>query len=49
LTACYRPIIEGAGSVVTDWDGCSLTLVSGTRVAAAGSRALLEVALERIA
>jgi inositol-phosphate phosphatase / L-galactose 1-phosphate phosphatase / histidinol-phosphatase len=38
--ACFRPIIEGAGGVVTDWDGQPLTLASGPRVLAAATRDL---------
>lgn len=34
--ACFRPIIEGAGGVVTDWEGSALTLRSGPRILAAG-------------
>jgi inositol-phosphate phosphatase / L-galactose 1-phosphate phosphatase / histidinol-phosphatase len=43
--ACYRPIVEGAGGVVTDWRGARLTLNSGPRVLAAGSAALHEAAM----
>jgi histidinol phosphatase-like enzyme (inositol monophosphatase family) len=35
--ACFRPIIEGAGGVVTDWEGRPLTLESGMRVLAAAT------------
>lgn len=35
--ACFRPIIEGAGGIVTDWEGRPLTLESGTRVLAAAT------------
>lgn len=35
--ACFRPIIEGAGGIITDWDGRPLTLASGPRILAAGS------------
>jgi inositol-phosphate phosphatase / L-galactose 1-phosphate phosphatase / histidinol-phosphatase len=35
--ACFRPIIEGAGGVVTDWEGRPLTLDSGPRVLAAAT------------
>jgi len=35
--ACFRPIIEGAGGVVTDWEGRALDLDSGTRVLAAAT------------
>ncbi len=43
--ACYRPIIEGAGGVVTDWEGRPLTLASEPRVLAACSAVLHERAL----
>ena len=33
------PVIEGAGGIMTDWEGRSLTLRSGARVLAAGDRA----------
>ncbi len=46
--ACYRPIIEGAGGVVTDWQGRPLTLASGPRVLSAGNAALHERALEAV-
>ncbi len=35
--APFRPIIEGAGGVITDWQGQPLTLASGNQVLAAGS------------
>lgn len=47
--AGYRPIIEGAGGVVTDWTGAAITLHSGPQIIAAGSAALHQQALERIA
>ena len=34
------PVIEGAGGVMTDWDGRALTLASEGRVVAAGDPAL---------
>jgi len=37
--ASFRPIIEGAGGIITDWDGNPITLASGPRILAAGSRA----------
>jgi inositol-phosphate phosphatase / L-galactose 1-phosphate phosphatase / histidinol-phosphatase len=46
--ACFRPIIEGAGGVVTDWDGRQLTLASGNRVLAAATPELHELALQQI-
>lgn len=42
--ACYRPIIEGAGGIVTDWRGAPVTLETGTRILAAGDHALHEAA-----
>jgi inositol-phosphate phosphatase / L-galactose 1-phosphate phosphatase / histidinol-phosphatase len=44
--ACYRPIIEGAGGVVTDWAGEPVTLSTGSRILAAGDAALHEYALQ---
>lgn len=41
-----RPVIEGAGGVITDWDGKPLTLASDGRVLAAGSKPLHQQALE---
>ncbi len=32
------PIIEGAGGIITDWQGEALTLASGDRLIAAGDR-----------
>lgn len=46
--ACYRPIIEGAGGVVTDWEGAPLAIGSGMRVLAAASNELHEQALRRL-
>jgi inositol-phosphate phosphatase / L-galactose 1-phosphate phosphatase / histidinol-phosphatase len=37
--APFVPIIEGAGGVITDWEGRELTLHSGHRVLAAGNAA----------
>jgi histidinol phosphatase-like enzyme (inositol monophosphatase family) len=34
------PIIEGAGGRITDWEGAPLTIASGSRIVAAGDRAL---------
>ena len=39
-------VIEGAGGIVTDWEGRPLTLRSGGRVLAAGNAALHRAALE---
>ncbi|MCO5089712.1 inositol monophosphatase family protein [Bosea sp. (in: a-proteobacteria)] len=36
--APFRPIIEGAGGVITDWRGNPITLKSGPRILAAGDR-----------
>ena len=47
--APFRPIVEGAGGVITDWQGRPLTLHSGTQVLAAGSAARHEEALRLIA
>jgi inositol-phosphate phosphatase / L-galactose 1-phosphate phosphatase / histidinol-phosphatase len=46
--ACYRPIIEGAGGVVTDWQGDPLTLASGPRVLAAANATLHESAFDEL-
>lgn len=43
--ACYRPIIEGAGGIVTDWQGAPITLATGPRILAAASRQLADEAL----
>ena len=37
--APFVPIIEGAGGVITDWDGKPLTMTSGPRILAAGDPA----------
>ena len=36
--APFRPVIEGAGGVITDWRGEPITLKSGPRILAAGDR-----------
>lgn len=46
--ATFRPIIEGAGGAVTDWEGRALTLDSGPRVLAAATPGLHEAALRLI-
>lgn len=46
--ACYRPIIEGAGGVVTDWHGAPITIETGTRILAAGDARLHEAVLALI-
>lgn len=40
------PVIEGAGGVISDWDGAPLNLASGTTVVAAGDRQLHTRALQ---
>ena len=51
--APFRPIVEGAGGLISDWQGHALTLASGAQVLAAGSaerhdeaRRLIDRALE---
>lgn len=46
--AAFRPVIEGAGGVVTDWDGKPITLRTGKRILAAGSAALHRQALAAV-
>ena len=43
------PVIEGAGGVMTDWEGRPLTLASGSRVLAAGDPAAHAAALALLA
>lgn len=40
------PIIEGAGGVITDWDGFPLTITSGKTVVAAATKQLHEQAIQ---
>lgn len=47
--ACFRPIITGAGGVVSDWEGRPLTLDSGPRVLAAATPDLHAAALRCMA
>lgn len=47
--APFRPIIEGAGGCITDWQGAPLTLASGPQVLAAGDRARHGEALAEVA
>ena len=47
--AAFRPLIEGAGGVITDWQGRPITLASGTQVLAAGDAARHAEALALIA
>jgi len=44
--APFRPIVEGAGGVVTDWNGQPLTLHSSGNILAAGDVRLHQQALE---
>lgn len=41
-----RPVVEGAGGIITDWEGKPLTLASDGRVIAAATRELHQQALE---
>ena len=43
------PIVEGAGGLITDWDGAPLSLESDGRVVAAATPALHEKALSMLA
>ena len=47
--AAFRPLIEGAGGVITDWHGRPITLASGSQVLAAGDAARHSEALALIA
>jgi inositol-phosphate phosphatase / L-galactose 1-phosphate phosphatase / histidinol-phosphatase len=47
--AAFRPLIEGAGGVITDWQGRPITLASGSQVLAAGDAARHGEALALIA
>ena len=42
------PVIEGAGGVITDWDGQGLTIASDGRTVSSGSRTLHGKALETL-
>jgi len=44
--APYRPIIEGAGGVVSDWHGAPLTLTSQGNILAAGDARIHHLALD---
>jgi len=46
--APFRPIVEGAGGVITDWQGKPLTLDSGGRILGAGSAKLHNQIIEEI-
>jgi fructose-1,6-bisphosphatase/inositol monophosphatase family enzyme len=43
------PVIEGAGGIVTDWNGAPLTIASGDKVIAAGDTAVHRAAMELLA
>jgi len=47
--AAFRPLIEGAGGVITDWQGRAITLASGSQVLAAGDAARHAEALALVA
>jgi inositol-phosphate phosphatase/L-galactose 1-phosphate phosphatase/histidinol-phosphatase len=46
--APFRPIIEGAGGIITDWGGAPLTLASNGRLLAAGDRGVHAQAIDII-
>ena len=46
--APFRPVVEGAGGVISDWRGAPLTLESNGRILATGGRACHEQALDLI-
>jgi len=47
--APFRPIVEGAGGTISDWEGKALTLESGGRILGAGSAKLHQQIIEEIA
>lgn len=47
--APFRPIIEGAGGIITDWNGKPITLASGPRILAAADTKQHQEALSLIA
>jgi inositol-phosphate phosphatase / L-galactose 1-phosphate phosphatase / histidinol-phosphatase len=47
--APFRPIIEGAGGIITDWNGAPITLASGPRILAAADTKQHQEALSLIA
>ncbi|MCP4394654.1 MAG: histidinol-phosphatase [Alphaproteobacteria bacterium] len=47
--AALIPIIEGAGGVMSDWDGNTLTAESDGRILAVGDERLKDIALSRLA
>ena len=48
MAAALIPVIEGAGGLITDWDGRPLTPASDGRVIAAATPKLLEETLARL-
>ena len=42
------PVIEGAGGIITDWEGKALGVKSGDKVLAAGDRRMYDAALKLI-
>jgi inositol-phosphate phosphatase/L-galactose 1-phosphate phosphatase/histidinol-phosphatase len=46
--APFRPIIEGAGGVITDWEGAPITQASGNRILVAGDPARHREALSLV-
>jgi len=44
--AAFVPILEGAGGIITDWNGDELTIASGPRVLAGGDKRRHEAALK---
>jgi len=46
--SALAPVIEGAGGIITDWDGAPLTLQSDGRVLAAGDKTLHSAALKQL-
>jgi inositol-phosphate phosphatase/L-galactose 1-phosphate phosphatase/histidinol-phosphatase len=43
------PVVEGAGGVITDWDGQALTINSGKKIVASGDRELHRSVLTKLA
>ncbi len=48
ISRAMRPVVEGAGGIITDWEGRPLTLASGRRLVASGSAAVHDAVLEVI-
>jgi fructose-1,6-bisphosphatase/inositol monophosphatase family enzyme len=42
------PVIEGAGGIITDWEGKALGVKSGDKVLAAGDKRMYDAALKLI-